>query len=66
MIVECTNKKIETETVLLVAEDRQETYHHHTDEFEIRAYIGLLYYTGLWKPTNVNDDRLWDKKNITF
>lgn len=67
IIVENTNAKIEDECVLLVAEDKAETYHHHTDEIEIRAYIGLLYYTGLWKSSDVNDNRLWDKKNgITF
>jgi len=48
-------------------EDRQESYYHHTDELEIKAYIGLLYYMGLWKSSDVNDNRLWDKKNgITF
>lgn len=67
MIVENTNIKIEKERLLLVAEDRQESYHHHTDANEIKAYIGVLYYAGLWKSSNVNDNRLWDKKNgITF
>lgn len=47
--------------------DRQESYHYHTDELEMKAYIGVLYYTGLWKSSKINDDRLWDKKNgITF
>ncbi|KAL7294239.1 hypothetical protein TKK_0012255 [Trichogramma kaykai] len=67
ILVQNTNKKIEQESLELVAEDRIESYHHHTDEIEIKAFIGLLYYTGLWKSTSINDNRLWDKKNgITF
>lgn len=67
IVVENTNKKIEEECLLLVTENREESYHYHTDEIEMKAYIGVLYYTGLWKSSKVNDNRLWDKKNgITF
>uniref|UniRef100_A0ABD2WGZ8 PiggyBac transposable element-derived protein domain-containing protein n=1 Tax=Trichogramma kaykai TaxID=54128 RepID=A0ABD2WGZ8_9HYME len=67
IVVQNTNKKIKQESLQLVVEDRIESYHHHTDEIEIKAFIGLLYYTGLWKSTSVNDNRLWNKKNgITF
>jgi len=63
IIVTNTNLKIEEECVNLVAQNKEESYHRHTDELEIRAYLGVLYYAGLWKSANVNDHRLWDKTN---
>ncbi|XP_032671956.1 piggyBac transposable element-derived protein 4-like [Odontomachus brunneus] len=62
-IVEQTNNKIEDVCAHLIAENKVETYHHHTDVKEIRAYIGVLYFAGLWKSSNIDDNRLWDKKN---
>lgn len=67
ILVENTNKKIENECLFLISKNKAESYHYHTDKIEMKAYIGLLYYTGLWKSSKVNDNRLWDKKNgITF
>lgn len=63
IIVNNTNLKIEAECIELVAQDKAESYHHHTDELEIRAYIGILYYAGLWKSANVDHKRLWDKEH---
>ena len=63
IIVEDTNNKIEEVCLKLVAADKAESYHHLTDRDEIRAYIGVLYYQGLWKSADVDNDRLWDKKN---
>lgn len=62
-IVEHTNYQIEKMAATLVAEDRAQTYHHHTDALEIRAYIGVLYYAGLWKSSKVDNNELWDKRN---
>jgi len=62
-IVDNTNNKIEDMCASLVAEGRAQSYHHHTDPLEIRAYIGVLYYAGLWKSSNVDINELWDKKN---
>ena len=63
VIVEQTNKKIKEVCTPLVVENKAETYHHHTDAEEIRAYIGVLYFAGLWKSSQVNDIRLWNKIN---
>ena len=35
-----------------------QTYHHHTDDLEIRALIGLLYW---WKQSSVNVKLIWDR-----
>lgn len=63
LIVDNTNLEIEAEVLKLITEEKIETYHKFTDPVEIRAYIGLLYYSGLWKSSDVNDNRLWDKSN---
>jgi len=63
IIVNQTNKKIESIRASLQATKKIETYHHFTDINEIRAYIGVLYYSGLWKSADIDDNRLWDKKN---
>lgn len=63
IIVEQTNNKIEDVCAHLIVKNKVETYHHHTDANEIRAYIGVLYFAGLWKSSNVDDNRLWDKNN---
>ncbi|XP_066583594.1 piggyBac transposable element-derived protein 4-like [Prorops nasuta] len=62
-IVDSTNKKIEEVSASLLVEERDQTYHHHTDPLEIRAYIGILYYAGLWKSSKVDNNELWDKTN---
>lgn len=62
MIVDNTNVKIEEVCALLIAEDRAQTYHHHTNAIEIRAYLGVLYYAGLWKASHVDNNMFWDKK----
>lgn len=49
LIVHNTNLQIEEESLALVVEEKQQSYHNHTDAIEIRAYIGVLYYSGLWK-----------------
>jgi len=36
----------------------QQTYHVHTDVPKIRAYIGILYYSGLWKSNHVDIKQL--------
>ena len=63
IIVEETNKKIQEVCTPLIVEDKVESYHHHTDAEEIRAYDGVIYYSGLWKAANVDVHRLWDMKS---
>ncbi|XP_058803567.1 piggyBac transposable element-derived protein 4-like [Phymastichus coffea] len=40
-----------------------QTYHHYTDEEEIRAYIGILYYISAWKSNGMNTHDLWSNHN---
>lgn len=64
MIVEHTNTQIEDVCSRMMAEDKNmETYHGLTNKVELRALIGLLYYSGWWKQSNVNYHYLWDKIN---
>ncbi|XP_011707611.1 PREDICTED: piggyBac transposable element-derived protein 4-like [Wasmannia auropunctata] len=63
LIVERTNLKIERECAEMVAEDKFESYHHHTDAVEMRAFIGVLYYAGLWKAAHVDVNELWERRN---
>ncbi|XP_071626836.1 uncharacterized protein [Temnothorax longispinosus] len=50
----------------MMAEDQDtQKYHHHTDANKIKAYIGLLYYSGMWKQSSVHYERLWDRSNGT-
>lgn len=63
IIVENTNLEIEVQVLQLITEDKTESYHNFTDAVEMRAYFGLLYYSGFGKSSDVNDDRLWDKAN---
>ncbi|XP_066590832.1 piggyBac transposable element-derived protein 4-like [Prorops nasuta] len=59
-IVECTNKQIEEICLIMMAEDKpMQMYHHTTDIYEINAFIGLLYYAGLWKSNHVDVKELW-------
>lgn len=64
IIVQHTNEKIEDVCARLECEGKIETYHHHTDVDEIRAYIGVSYYARLWKSSDVDVNRLWDKKMV--
>ena len=44
-----------------------QTYHHTTDLVELNAFIGILYYAGMWKSNHVNIKELWSSFNgITF
>lgn len=64
MIVDCTNKQIEDVCSHLMANGVvMQTYHHTTDSTEFNAFIGLLYYSGLWKSIHVNADELWSHTN---
>ena len=64
MIVDCTNKQIEDVCSHLMANGVvMQTYHHTTDSTEFNAFIGLLYYSGLWKSIHVNADELWSHIN---
>jgi len=64
IIVEHTNEKIEDICAKIMTEEKNiQTYHHTTDEIELKAFIGLLYYSGAWKSSNVNLKRLWDQTN---
>ncbi|KAL1513768.1 hypothetical protein ABEB36_003135 [Hypothenemus hampei] len=63
VIVTHTNHKIEEHRADLIARGiNVQSYHHQTEACEIKAYIGLLYYSGLWKTSNVDDNVLWSKK----
>lgn len=68
IIVNHTNNQIEKVCLDIIQQDQDlQTYHHHTDSIEIRAFIGLLYYSGVWKQSNVDNHELWSKKQgITF
>lgn len=64
IIVQHTNTQIEN-TVLDMIKDgfTLQSYHRITDLVEIKAYVGLLYYAGGWKSSNVDVHDLWDKAN---
>jgi len=68
IIVKHTNNRIEATCLDMIAKDQElQTYHHHTDESELKALIGLLYYSGLWKTSSIYYEQLWSKENgITF
>lgn len=63
IIVERTNAKIEEQAAADVGAGQSITYQYHTDAIEIRAFIGVLYFAGLWKSCHVNVDELWTKSN---
>lgn len=58
MIVDNTRLEIEAHVLKLIAEDKIESYHNFTNAVEVKAYIGLLHYSGIWKSSDVNDNRL--------
>lgn len=64
IIVEHTNAEIENHCANLIERGQDtQTYHHHTDEEEIRAYIAVLYYIGAWKSAGVSTHDLWSNQN---
>lgn len=68
IILEHTNNHIEAVCLKIISngEDLQ-SYHHHTGAIELRALIGLLYYCGMWKQSNVDSKELWSVDNgISF
>ncbi|XP_033218328.1 uncharacterized protein LOC117173794 [Belonocnema kinseyi] len=40
-----------------------QTFHYETDLVEMNAFIGLLYYSGMWKACHVSIKELWAKEN---
>jgi len=59
IIVEHTNKKIEDTCAMLIEEEKDlQTYHNHTSVPEVKAFIAILYYSGLWKSSNVCNKQL--------
>lgn len=68
IIIEKTNDKIENFCAQKLAKDEGlETYHHHVDMNEMKAFVGLLYYSARWKTSNVDNASLWSTENgITF
>lgn len=58
IIVQKTNARIERESAESVAKEKESTYHYHTDATEIRAFIGVLYFAGLWKAAHVDVQEL--------
>ena len=63
-----TNCAIEAASITIIKEGKElQSYHHHTDIPEMKAFIAILYFSGLWKSSHVNNEQLWSKKNgITF
>lgn len=62
IIVRHTNVKIEDTCARMMAQDLQmQTYHHLTDDIEIRSLIGILYFGGWWKQSSVSCKQLWEK-----
>lgn len=66
IIVECTNAHIEDHCAHLMAKNQEiQSYHHQTDAEEMKAFIALLYYSGLWKSHRVDTRKLWSYENGT-
>lgn len=62
--VDNTNDQIETKCSSMIEDNLVlQSYHHHTDMMEMKAFIGLLYYSGAWKSSNVDVHHLWEKEN---
>ena len=68
IIIQNTNNKIEQECLnILNNEQKLQTYHHQTNHNEMKAFIALLYYAGLWKSSHVQTHELWSKESgVTF
>ncbi|XP_066585414.1 uncharacterized protein [Prorops nasuta] len=65
-IVKFTNIQIEFSIVNFIAKESiEQSYHHPTYVAEIRAYIAVTYYSGLWKQPKVRDFDLWSVENGT-
>lgn len=64
IIVTHTNSQIEEHCARLIKRDGQiQSYHHHTDLDEIKAYIAIFYNIGSWKSSGVNTHDLWSHQN---
>ncbi|XP_043271191.1 E3 SUMO-protein ligase ZBED1-like [Venturia canescens] len=60
LIVKYTNMKIElTQRAVTDKGSVLQTYHHTTDLIEINAFIGLLYYAGIWRCSHIGVKELW-------
>lgn len=68
IIIQHTNDRIEAVCLQMIANKQDlQSYHHHIDKSELNAYIGLLYYSGMWKSSNVYYEHLWsNEKGISF
>lgn len=68
LLVEHTNTQIEEHCAQMIdREGNIQTYHHHTDFDEMKAYVAIFYYIGSWKSSGVNTHDLWSKQNgISF
>lgn len=65
-IVQYTNIEIEDVCSKMMAENMpMQTYHHTTDLFEINAFIGIIYYAGMWKSNHVDIKELWSSFHAT-
>ena len=63
-IVQHTNTQIENVCAESMAKGFQmQSYHKITDIVEIKALIGLIYYSGAWKSANVDVHHLWENEN---
>lgn len=63
IIVNHTNNKIENVCADMIEREIQlQTFHHHTDMDEMKAYVGLLYFAGAWKSSNVDVHELWNNE----
>ena len=66
IIAEYTNTKIEQVCLELIKKNlAMQSIHHHTNVTEIKIFVSILYYSGLWKSSKVNNQELWSKKNGT-
>ncbi|XP_046628277.1 uncharacterized protein LOC124309075 [Neodiprion virginianus] len=68
IIVDNTNDKIENVCTGMISQGQtMQSYHHHTDMEEMKAYVALFYYSGAWKCSNVDIHELWSASNgLTF
>ncbi|EFN83004.1 PiggyBac transposable element-derived protein 4, partial [Harpegnathos saltator] len=63
-IVEHTNQQIEHVCAIMMAKGLLiQSYHEHTNIVEIKAVIGLFYYAGARKDSNVDVHDMWNKKH---
>lgn len=64
IITEHTNTRIEQVCLELIKKNIElQSVHQYTTVTEMKAFISILYYSGLWKSSKVNNHDLWNKKN---